>query len=112
MRAVRSQQHGRAVCGQGALGEKRVFSLVTFFAPAKKVTRDIQSRKLWLSKHNQLQNVAAIGSASPSPQPSPPPAEDREKAEDFLPFSKSYPLLGAEALALQSSPNQQPKKLI
>src|ERR1700742_3123476 len=36
MRAVRSQQHGRAVCGQGALGEKKVF-FGDFLSPDKKL---------------------------------------------------------------------------
>src|SRR6202000_2240057 len=44
---------------------KKVFSLVTFFAPAKKVTRDIQSRKLWLLRTQQQRQ------APPSPPPSP-----------------------------------------
>src|ERR1700749_3098506 len=60
MRAVRSQQHGRAVCGQRPRGEKRVFSLVTFLAPAKKVTRDIQSRKLLILPTQQSTTSATL----------------------------------------------------
>src|ERR1700749_3057723 len=81
MRAVRSQQHGRAVCGQGVLGEKKVFSLVTFFAPAKKVTRDIQSRKLLLQSLKIKSWILADGMPSKKAQtlalPSNRPGNDR-----------------------------------
>src|ERR1700742_3715910 len=58
-------------------GRKRVFSLVTFFAPAKKVTRDIQSRKLWLSKSRQTNHKH-----HPHPNPLPPAGEGANQKLD------------------------------
>src|ERR1700742_4073303 len=60
---------------------KKVFSLVTFFAPAKKVTRDIQSRKLLLQSLKIKRWIPADGMPSKKAQtlalPSNRPGNDR-----------------------------------
>jgi hypothetical protein len=53
MRAVRSQQHGRAVCGQRPLREKETF--FGDFLPFSKKLPARPERKLWLSKNQSPQ---------------------------------------------------------
>src|ERR1700742_3856379 len=55
------QSAARTCCLRtGRTGRKKVFSLVTFFAPAKKVTRDIQSRKLLILPTQQSTTSATL----------------------------------------------------
>src|ERR1700754_2101599 len=79
MRAVRSQQHGCAVCGQGALGEKKTF-FGDFLPFRKKLpapwSGSSGSKKTSTSKAKSLDsrfrwNDERRVGAPPSPQPSP-----------------------------------------
>src|ERR1700754_4390902 len=75
MRAVRSQQHGRAVCGLGALGEKKVF-FGDFLSPDKKLPAPWSESSGSYERSNNNKR-------HPHPNPLPPAGEGEKHKRDF-----------------------------
>jgi hypothetical protein len=83
MRAVRSQQHGRAVCGQRPLREKKVF-FGDFLSPDKKLPASRRIAEALAPERNQATDKLQRTEVLP-PHPSPPPDNCRGRGSKHKP---------------------------